>query len=133
MQLLNRVLFAMGLLMLLAAGAFAQDRVIANVPFSFTANNHEFTGGTYSISHLADDLKILAIRNNASNETILVHTFAGDPTGDAKLTFHRYGETYFLVSVSTPDAVHELARSKAENRLRAANPGAETVVAALGQ
>ncbi|HMK31716.1 MAG TPA: hypothetical protein VK473_18680 [Terriglobales bacterium] len=133
MKYANRVLFALGLLLLAATGAFAQERVIANVPFGFTAEGHEMPAGKYLVSEVSDGVKVLAIHNDASNQTLLVNTFSGDPTGETKLTFHRYGETYFLAAVSTPNSRYELGSSKAEKQLRAKNPGNETIVAVLGQ
>jgi len=133
MKLVNGMMFTLGLMALLVTGASAQNRVIANVQFGFSAEGHEFAAGMYAISEVSEGSKVLALRNDASNETIYVHTFSGDPTGDAKLTFERYGETYFLEAVSTPDAGYELGRSQAEKRLPASTKGTETIVAVLGK
>ncbi|HXZ79215.1 MAG TPA: hypothetical protein VEG30_04740 [Terriglobales bacterium] len=133
MKIMNRMMFTLGVLTLLAASGYAEDRMVANVPFDFTAEGHEFAAGRYYISQMSDGSKVLAIRNDANNDTIFVHTFSGDSSGETKLSFNRYGETYFLESVSTRDAGYELGRSQAEKKLRASTKGTETIVAALGQ
>jgi len=86
----------------LAAGAQAQttQRVIANIPFAFTANNKTLPAGKYTITVLnsSSDRKALQIRsmNGRFSAMVLTNSVIGSVADDAKLVFERYDDRYFF-------------------------------------
>jgi len=86
----------------LAVGAQAQttQRVIANIPFAFTANNKTLPAGKYTITVLnsSSDRKALQIRsmNGRFSAMVLTNSVIGSVADDAKLVFERYDDRYFF-------------------------------------
>lgn len=87
----------------LTAGAQAQttQRVIANIPFAFTANNKTLPAGKYTITVLnpSSDRKALQIRsmNGRYSAVVLTNGVIGNVAADnSKLVFERYDDRYFF-------------------------------------
>ena len=107
-----------------AAGAQAQttQRVIANIPFAFTANNKNLPAGKYTITVLnsSSDRKALQIRSmdGRFSATILTNTVIGTVADDSKLVFERYDDRYFFAQVQLAGDATSLAalRSHKEQR-----------------
>jgi hypothetical protein len=85
-----------------AAGAQAQSRqrVIANIPFEFSASNKRLPAGEYAITVLnsSSDRKALQIRsmNGRFSALVLTNTVIGYVADNSKLVFERYDDRYFF-------------------------------------
>ena len=92
------------LLTALTAGAPAQtsssQRVIANIPFAFTAANKTLPAGKYTITVLnsSSDRRALQFRsmNGRFSVIVLTNGVIGNISDDAKLVFERYDDRYFF-------------------------------------
>ena len=86
----------------LTVGAHAQttQRVIANIPFAFTANNKTLPAGKYTITVLnpSSDQKALQIRsmNGRYSAIVLTNGVIGNVADNSKLVFERYDDRYFF-------------------------------------
>lgn len=118
----KRILSIAGILALLvtvgSASGYAQDRVVAHVPFSFTVGQAALPAGDYTFSQLYQDSWV--IRNSDSGKTVL--TVAGpsesNKAGDqGKLVFRQYGNHYFLYQISLLDQTHQVPSSKQEREM----------------
>jgi len=86
----------------LAISAHAQSssaqRVIASIPFAFSAGKTTLPAGRYAITVLnpSSDRKILQIRslNGRSSAIVLTTGVIGNASDDAKLVFERDGDRY---------------------------------------
>ena len=122
-------------------GAEAQttsgQKLVANIPFAFNVANKNLPAGKYTITVVnpTSDRKILQIRstNGRSSAITVTTTVTGDVSEDAKLVFHRYGDTYFFVQAQMAGDSTSLAAVKSKNAERAkkqaaAVAGTKTVV-----
>ena len=82
----------------LVINAHAQTKLIASIPFAFSAGKTTLPAGKYTITVLnpASDRKILQIRslNGRSSAVILTMGIIGNASENAKLVFERYGDRY---------------------------------------
>src|ERR1044071_39426 len=84
------------------AGAhqISAQRVIANIPFAFIANNKTLPAGNYTITVLnsSSDKKALQIRsiNGRFSAMVLTNAVIGKISDNAKLVFERYDDRYFF-------------------------------------
>ena len=96
------------------------------VPFPFTVENTTFAAGEYEVTAPAH--LILEVRNVASQAAAFEHAQPArskkETDGRTKLTFHLYGNEYFLATVSdgSYQSTYDLRLSKAEKRLADATP-----------
>ena len=76
------------------------QRVIANIPFAFTANNKTLPPGKYTITVLnpSSDRKALQIRSMTGRHSAIVLTngVIGNVAENSKLVFERYDDRYFF-------------------------------------
>ena len=120
---ITRTLVGLVILLALAVTAYAQEarRVRVEVPFDFVAGQKHLPAGRYSVSRVQrDGEKALMIRSEDGQHTAIVLTNSADKTpARAELSFHRYGDRYFLASVSIPgtEDVREVRKSDGEKRL----------------
>jgi hypothetical protein len=116
-------LFAAVLGLLVTTAASAQTvKMKAHVPFSFIVNRATLPAGDYRVDSIDNQGRVLAFRDRNSKTTILVGTNSCIRTKgieDGKLTFHRYGDRYFLkqIWVAGNDAGHELPPSSREKEV----------------
>jgi hypothetical protein len=106
---------------LIPAGAMAQEPVHFAVPFSFTVGPKSFDAGDYFVNELSPN--VLRIRSDDGRAATVVITNAGTPgkmSGMATLSFNRYGDRYFLSSVSKAGHAWALLKSVREEQLIAA-------------
>ena len=105
MKRLTNITFAIIILATaFAASAHAQGssspRVIANIPFAFTASNKNLPAGKYTITVLnpSSDRKALQIRsmNGRFSATVLTNNLIGSIADNSKLVFERYDDQYFF-------------------------------------
>ena len=76
------------------------SRVVANMPFGFTAGNTSLPAGQYEVAEVTAN--ILRVRDKTTQNQALVLTTGGCVSAEdvpAKLVFRRYGDTYFLAEV----------------------------------
>ena len=76
----------------------SQQRVIAQIPFAFTAGKTSLPAGKYifTVVNPASDRKVLQIRSvdGRASAMILTNTVKGIVTENAKVVFERYDERY---------------------------------------
>lgn len=125
----------------LAAGAQAQttQRVIANIPFAFTANNKTLPAGKYTITVLnpSSDRKALQIRsmNGRYSAIVLTNGVIGIVADDSKLVFERYDDRYFFAQAQMAGDSTSLAAlksNKEQKHLVATAKKKSTVVIVAG-
>lgn len=122
---LTMLMMIIGLALATAAVANGQsnNRVIANVPFDFVAGGKECRSGDYDVRVLNGD-GLISIQKGAAGGQVLgqTHTSNSAQSGqalNAKLVFHRYGDTYFLSQVwmSGERTGRELSKSRRERAI----------------
>jgi hypothetical protein len=101
-QMLRIAVFAL-LAASAASAAMAQTRpgdVIVNVPFAFVVGSHQMQPGRYVVTPAATGLLRIYDTEVSNNQLFLpVNSVQSNTPKDAKLVFHRYGDTYFLAEV----------------------------------
>lgn len=119
------------MLMLVVAVAFMaavasangqSSTVIATVPFEFKVGEKALPAGDYTVSRISDSSSALAIRNQVSHKAAMRLTtpiHARKASNNAKLVFHRYGQTYFLSEIwSVGESTgRQLLKSKQERTM----------------
>ena len=116
-----------------------QSRAVlsANVPFSFSTGTHEMPAGDYTLYRTSDHIYSLCSRNGSDAQTFTVFNASGAKTmDDSRLTFHHYGNRYFLASLWFQGARDglQIQAGKTEKELAAAAPSSATpdVLVAFG-
>ncbi|HEY6384715.1 MAG TPA: hypothetical protein VIX91_03445 [Candidatus Acidoferrum sp.] len=82
--------------------AQAQEAMVVNIPFDFSAGNKTLPAGEYSVRVRYNDTKMLLIERKDASVTLFVGTnnvVANAPQSESKLIFNRYGDRYFLSQV----------------------------------
>jgi hypothetical protein len=82
--------------------AQAQEAMVVNVPFDFTAGNQNLPAGEYSVKVSQSDARIVLIERKDATAAMFVGTNAVDANkiqSESKLVFNRYGDRYFLSQV----------------------------------
>lgn len=140
MKTLRRITGMLALALLAAQVGRAQEPVLANIPFAFTAGNMTLPAGEYRVEKIQNSSPALLIRRTDGSAYMIVMTSAvqvNAPQTRTKLTFHRYANGYFLSQVWTEGNTRgrELPKSakEKEQALLARNetPDQVTVVARL--
>jgi hypothetical protein len=138
-KMLCRVTVMLALAFSAAYAVEAQEPVLANIPFAFTAGAMTLPAGEYRIGNLEMGSAVLLIQGTDSRTATLVMsrvTEANRPQSKSKLIFHCYGKRYFLsqIWVEGNSRGIELPRSAQEKEaLQASNhkPEEVTIVARL--
>lgn len=97
--------------------AWAQDHLIARVPFEFTVGNSaSMPIDTYRLSRMDGHPEMLFLRGDRTGTFVRTNETTLPRNGDApSLVFHRYGDQYFLREVRwTGSARLDLPETKAE-------------------
>ena len=137
---LCRVTGMLALAFLAAYAVQAQEPVVANIPFAFTAGAMTLPAGEYRVQQLAVGSAVLLIRGTDNSAAALVMsnvTEANRPQTQSKMIFHRIGNRYYLsqIWVEGHSRGRELAPSSKEKQqgLLARNqaPDQVTIVARL--
>ena len=105
----------------------------ANIPFDFVAGGKTMAAGAYTVGYTSSG--VVAIKSaDRSGAVMSLATPLNAPFGahKARLMFHRYGNTYFLVEVWGPENGRQLPTTSQEREM-AARVGRSnaSVVAAL--
>ena len=142
---MKKAMFRIGLMLalaFLAAAQFvrAQEPVVANIPFAFTAGDAALPAGEYRVEKVRESSSALLIRCTEGKPAIMVASLPASSNGPqekTKLIFHRYGNRYFLAQVWSagssrgrmlPKSAQEKEHSLAANN---AAPEQVTIVASL--
>jgi len=122
-----------------AAGAQAQTtpRVVANIPFAFTANSKTLPAGKYTVTVLnpSSDRKALQIRSmdGRSSAIVLTNGVIGNISDNSKLVFERYDDRYFFAQAQLAGDSTTLAalKSNKEHKHAVATAKKKSVVVIL--
>jgi hypothetical protein len=103
---LRRISGVLALAFLAAAPAVrAQDALLVNIPFAFTAGQMTLPAGEYRIQKVGDNSPALLIQRTDRSAAELVMSMAVDTNRkqpeQSKAVFHKYGERYFLAQIWT--------------------------------
>ena len=82
--------------------ARAQETMVVNIPFAFTAGNVTLPAGEYRVQKLEQNSAVLLIHcwdAGASTMVITNAAQAKETQTESKLVFNRYGNRYFLSQV----------------------------------
>jgi hypothetical protein len=104
------------------AGAFAQTRQQATIPFDFTVGQRLLPAGTYVIKHLGSGMILVqGWKGKELVGAITLITQGNNVRKDAdKLVFHKYGDQYFLSEIrgELGETSSKVGTSKLEQRLQ---------------
>ena len=94
-------------LLLTAATLFAQTEsqrlMKVNVPFSFGVEGHALPAGEYTIFTVTPERSIRIVSADGKHSAVIntLPNYAGSPSENSRLVFHKYGDEYYLVQVWT--------------------------------
>ena len=140
MKTLCRITGMLALALLAAEVGRAQEPVLANIPFAFTAGNMTLPAGEYRVEKVQQSSPALLIRRTDGSAYMIVMTSAiqvNAPQAQTKLIFHHYANGYFLSQVWTEGSARgrELPKSTKEKEqgllARNETPDQVTIVARL--
>lgn len=123
---LTMLMMIVGLALATAVSASGQsnERAIVQVPFDFIGATRDFRAGNYDVRVINKAGDLLSIRNADADaqELSLMHKSGLAKSGqalNARLVFHRYGNTYFLSQVwmAGDSTGRELTRSRQERAI----------------
>ena len=107
------------------AGAWAQNRVQATIPFNFTVDDRLMPAGTYVIAHTGPGMVSISCWKGKDIVTAFALVMRGDEARKKanKLTFDKYGDQYFLSGINNAwgKGAVKVSMSKAEKRIRLQN------------
>ena len=123
----------------LAVNASAQQRIRADIPFSFNVGEKTLPAGVYALQVInpTSDRKAVQIRSLDGRASAIVQTtfVPGKLADAAKLVFRRYGNQYFFAQIDMAGDATTLvaAKSRAERSTSRAikHPADNTVVTAF--
>jgi len=120
--------------------ARAQEPMVVDIPFAFTAGNATLPAGEYRVEKLERNSAVLLIRCTDPGAAAMVLTNAAQANelqSQSKLIFNRYDNHYFLSQVWTAGSIRgrQLSKSPREKELaqvaRMETKGEITLVARL--
>jgi hypothetical protein len=115
----QRLLTAVLLLVGVAAPARAQGiETVTNVPFAFTAGDTTLPQDHYRISPMPGQNGVFMLRGLRHGVVLMSRTDRSSDRDPApSLTFHRYGDQYFLREVQLGDGrILQLSQSRTERK-----------------
>jgi hypothetical protein len=92
----------------------------ADIPFDFSVRNQTVAAGNYMINQQDNNGLVWFLRNRDNRQSVIllaVGTESKKPSENGKLTFHRYGNKYFLTAIETPTYKIGLGKSRAQRNL----------------
>jgi hypothetical protein len=122
MHKFGKIVATMGMLSLLSAmplAAQVDNSVVFTAPFPFYAGNVKLPAGSYIITEPIANAKIVLIRNISRTKGDFINfipTSSLDPQKETDVTFHKYGDTGYLQTLSVEGETDgiEFPRTKAE-------------------
>lgn len=103
---MKRILLVIGLFAgLTCLSAQAQD-LKANIPFDFQVGKTLMPAGEYRVSYRANGLLVVRQEGgqHISHMSLPLPAFRSDKAKAGSLQFNRYGDTYFLTTVWSPNS-----------------------------
>jgi hypothetical protein len=89
----------------MAAPSIAQDRMVqATIPFDFTVSGKLLPKGVYTFKKDSQNIILIRNRNKAISSLALVTPDSESAPGGGVLTFHHYGDQYFLSQILSESA-----------------------------
>jgi hypothetical protein len=88
--------------------ARAQEAMVVDIPFAFTAGNATLPAGEYRVQKMDRNSSVLLIHCWDAGASAMVITNAAqakEPQTESKLVFNRYGNRYFLSQVWTAGSI----------------------------
>jgi hypothetical protein len=124
MHKFGKIFATMGMLSLLSVmplAAQVDNSVVFTAPFPFYAGNVKWPAGSYIITERNASAEIVQIRNIARTKGEFINfipTSSLDPQKETAVTFHKYGDTGYLQTLSVEGETDgiEFPRTKAEAR-----------------
>ena len=114
----------------------------ADIPFDFVVGSKTLSAGEYSLQQITQDGAGMSVRSSDGDHGVIRLTTSvqsSAPAQKSKLTFRRYGNTYFLAQIWVSGSAQgrEMVKSKAERDLaksegslaRNAKPEIVTIIA----
>jgi hypothetical protein len=95
----------------------SNSAVLANVPFNFTVGHDQLPAGTYTIKQNPWGLVTMQSIDRRLNVSVTT-TFAPDSMSGDKLVFRKYGDHYFLSTISSSVFSARFPVSKSEKAIR---------------
>ena len=112
------------------AQSSSSQRIVANIPFTFTVGKTSLPAGKYTITVLnpTSDRRILQIRstNGRSSAIILTSGVIGDVSENSKLVFERDGDRYYFAQAQMAGDSTSLAAVRPKTTATA-KPSLDTV------
>jgi len=127
-------------IMVAAQVAQAEEPMLVNIPFAFTAGNVTLPAGEYRVQKLDGNSAVVLISCTDASASAMVLSNAAQAKKaqtQSKLVFRRYESRYFLSQLWTAGSIHgrQLLKSRAEKEIaqsaRLDNQGEITLVARL--
>ncbi|PYU67819.1 MAG: hypothetical protein DMG49_17755 [Acidobacteria bacterium] len=127
-------------IMVAAQVAQAEEPMLVNIPFAFTAGNVTLPAGEYRVQKLDGNSAVVLISCTDASASAMVLSNAAQAKKaqtQSKLVFKRYENRYFLSQLWTAGSIHgrQLLKSRAEKEIaqsaRLDNQGEITLVARL--
>jgi hypothetical protein len=130
-----RRLVVTGTLLLVGVGVAASARAqgtetVTTIPFAFTAGDTKLPQDRYRISPIPGQNSVFMIRGERNGVVLMTRIDRlNDREPAPSLTFHRYGDQYFLREVQLGDGrILHLTPSRAETEYVAAQAAAKSTV-----
>ena len=128
-----RRLVATGALLLVGVAASARAQgieTVTNVPFAFTAGDTKLPQDRYRISPMPGQNNVFMVRGERHGVVLMSRIDRlNDREPAPSLTFHRYGDQYFLREVQLGDGrILHITQSRAESEYVAAQAAAKSTV-----
>jgi hypothetical protein len=100
----------------------SEERVIASIPFEFTAGNRTLPAGDYTINRAENTPGMMLLRSEDSHSAVFFaveNTYSLQIAKQTELVFNKVGDRYFLsqIWVAGEDLGRELPKSRAEREL----------------
>jgi hypothetical protein len=122
MHKFGKLVTMMGMLSLLSVMPLAaqiENRVVFTAPFPFYAGNVKLPAGSYIITEPNANAQVVLIRNSAGTTAEFINfvpTNSFNPQKETDVTFHKYGGTGYLRTLSIEGETEglEFRRTKAE-------------------
>jgi hypothetical protein len=116
------VLMVVGVALVTAVAANAQNRVAADIQFEFMVGDKVLPAGSYIVSPASSGGDALMIRSRDSKKSAIRLTNSVQAKlnkTNPRLVFHRYGQNYFLAQVWTGDSTgRQLTKSHKEKSIQ---------------
>ncbi len=110
------ILMFMAVATITADAQVSGSKLSASIPFAFNVGNKTLPPGEYTVRVVnpSSDWRVLQIRSKDGRVSAVIQTIGAtaNNAGDAKLVFHRYGDTYFFAQAQMAGDATMLAAVK---------------------